>query len=112
MPRRFWDAYPPTESIPLPKHEAAPNTFKKCATCRRVQYCSRHCQATAWKNGHRHLCPRIAKLAPPKPKKPAPPPPPPPGPGEREWRAQTGFIAPPSPDDANVVFHAGGGATK
>lgn len=33
-----------------------------CAGCHRVAYCSRKCQAKAWKRGHRKLCPRLAGL--------------------------------------------------
>ena len=87
------------------KHETQPGAFRNCARCRRVQYCSRACQAAAWKAGHRLLCPRVAALAPPPPK-PAPPPKPPAPPGSFELSAQRGYVEPPKETDANCVFHA------
>ena len=35
---------------------------KACTGCHRVAYCSRKCQASHWKKGHRKLCPRLRAL--------------------------------------------------
>ena len=35
---------------------------KACTGCHRVAYCSRKCQASHWKKGHRRLCPRLRAL--------------------------------------------------
>ena len=36
--------------------------IKACTGCHRVAYCSRKCQASHWKKGHRKLCPRLRAL--------------------------------------------------
>ena len=45
MPRQFWDMYPPTEEIALPKHEKSPTGMPPIAfTCaHHSPFCSRHC---------------------------------------------------------------------
>ena len=30
--------------------------FKRCGRCKRVWYCSAHCQRTHWMNGHKEQC--------------------------------------------------------
>ncbi|KAJ6535235.1 hypothetical protein DFH09DRAFT_1369644 [Mycena vulgaris] len=34
--------------------------FGRCAECRAVHYCSRKCQASDWRNGHRDVCQELA----------------------------------------------------
>ncbi|KAI9503355.1 hypothetical protein BX070DRAFT_181958, partial [Coemansia spiralis] len=38
------------------KWETHPDEFYKCRRCRKVKYCSKQCQSSAWQEGHRHWC--------------------------------------------------------
>lgn len=40
-----------------------PNGLKACTQCKICHYCSRQCQATHWKAGHRGDCAKLARLA-------------------------------------------------
>lgn len=40
--------------------DEAPRKFQKCSRCRLVWYCSRDCQAQAWKSGHKRRCKLLA----------------------------------------------------
>lgn len=35
------------------------SSLKRCAQCKEVKYCSKKCQARAWKQGHKHSCGKI-----------------------------------------------------
>ncbi|KAJ6507628.1 hypothetical protein DFH09DRAFT_1288905 [Mycena vulgaris] len=36
--------------------------FNRCAGCKAVYYCSRNCQASDWRNGHRDVCQQLASV--------------------------------------------------
>ena len=38
------------------------NGFKKCSGCKRVYYCSVHCQRQSWNSGHREECQYLRKV--------------------------------------------------
>ena len=38
------------------QEEPSPGTFKVCTKCKFAKYCSKACQSSHWKNGHKAIC--------------------------------------------------------